>query len=238
MAVSQDATVFGATEIDPNLPDVTLSDIRREEGVEALKGMSVWRRMVLSYKDMRATTRALIEENPSEARLLFFVLMSDVIFFLSRGLALVIAPSGAASSRLPLEIGLWLIIALFLRTATLYGFSALVAGTCRVLGGKGSWHATRAAVFWASLVAAPIGVIGSLITAAFAHLEKVWPVFAEDMVALPPLWIGIVVFVFFLSAGVAEAQRFRRTSPVFMTFSLLAVVLSIAGIFMHVRYLS
>jgi hypothetical protein len=84
----------------------------------------------------------------------------------------------------------------------------------------------------------PIGVIGALVVASFAHLEAVFPVFGEDMVSLPPQWIGIVAFVFFLSAAVAEAQRFRNTSPVFMTFSLLTVALSIGGIFVYVRYLS
>jgi hypothetical protein len=238
MSTSQDAATLGAVEIDPDLPDVTLDDIRREQGTERLKGMSVSQRMALSYMDMRATTRALIEENPGEARLLFFVLLSDVIFFLSRGLALVISPGSAASERLPLEIGLWLVAALFLRTAVLYGFSAFVAAVCRVLGGRGSWRDTRAAVFWASLVAAPIGVVGALIVALFAHLERLWPVFGTDLVALPPLCIGIVAFVFFLSAGVAEAQRFPRNTPVFVTFSLLTIVLGIGAIFVHARYLS
>lgn len=238
MSVAEHSREFGAAEVDTSLPDVTLKDLRRDQDAVALKGMSVWRRMVLSYKDMRTTTRTLIGENPSEARLLFFVLMSDVIFFLSRGLALVIAPGSAASTRLPLEIGLWLVAALFLRTAILYGFSGLVAGISRLFGGKGSWKDTRAAVFWASLVAAPIGVLGALVVATFAHLERFAPVFGDDKLSLPPQWIGIVAFVFFLSAAVAEAQRFRNTSPVFMTFSILTVLLSIGGIFVYVRFLS
>ena len=238
MSVTHDGAALGSSEIDPDLPDITLADLLRDQKVESLKGMSVWRRMVLSYEDMRRTTRVLIEENPSEARLLFFVLMSDVIFFLSRTLALVIAPSSAASEMLPMEIGIWLVGILFIRTATLYTFSGMVAVACRMFGGQGSFRDTRAAVFWASLVAAPIGVIGSLITAAFAHLESVWPVFGDDMIALPPLWIGIVAFVYFLSAGVAEAQRFTKTAPVFMAFSFLTVILSIGGIFVYARYLS
>lgn len=238
MTVTEQMALHGAAAIDPDLPDVRLADIRREEDAEALKGMSVSRRMALSYRDMRTTTRALIEENPGEARLLFFVLLSDVIFFLSRGLSLVISPASAAAERMPLEVGLWLVIALFLRTAVLYGFSAFVAAGARILGGRGSWRDTRAAVFWASLVAAPIGVLGSLIAAGFAHLERFWPVFGSDAFALPALSIGIVVFVFFLSAAVAEAQRFRKTTPVFMVFSVLTVLLAIGAIFVHARYLS
>ena len=56
-----------------DLPDVRLADIRGDD--ERIDGMSLWRRMLLSYSDMRAATRQLIGENPSEARLLFFVLL-------------------------------------------------------------------------------------------------------------------------------------------------------------------
>lgn len=203
-------------------PGVHLSDVQQE--LETLTGMSLWARVKLSYLNMRLTTRGLISERPSEARLLFFVLLSDMIFFLSRGISLVVTPGAAAQDALPLSVGLWLIGVLLVRTACLYVFSAAVCAVSRLFGGTGSWRDTRTGVFWASLVASPIGVIGALVSAGFAHLEAFSPVFAEPMVAGPPLLIGVVAFVFFLAAGVAEAQDFRRTAPVFVTFSVLTVV--------------
>ncbi|MDT8343717.1 MAG: Yip1 family protein [Thermohalobaculum sp.] len=217
-----------------DLPDVRLSDIRGDD--ETYIGMSLWQRMLLSYSDMRAATRELIGENPSEARLLFFVLMSDVIFFLNRGVSLVISPGSGASEKLPLEIGIWLVGALFLRTLTLYLFSGAVAFVCRMFGGQGSWRDTRTGVFWASLVAAPIGVLGALVVAAFAHLEPYAPILAEPVVTLPAHLIGMVFFVFFVSASVAEAHRFRNTSPVFIAFSCLTVLLLVLGIYVYANF--
>ncbi len=230
---SSDARTIPVNE----LPEITLEDIREEHGddQEQLQGMSVWSRMLLSYRDMRKTTRALIEENPSEARLLVFVVLSDVIFFLARTLSLVVAPGDAASQEVPLHIGLILLGVFVLRTATLYCFSGFVGLVCRALGGKGSWRDTRTGVFWASLVASPIGVIGALIGAGFGHLEPYFPFLGDDVFVIAPLSIGIVAFVFFVSAGVAEAQKFRKTSPVFIAFSLLTIVLAVATIAVYAR---
>ena len=219
-----------------DLPDVTLADVRAEYG-ERLREITLWQRMKLSYVDMRAAVRELIAEDPSEARLLFFVLLSDIIFFLSRSLALVISPGAAASEKLPLEIGAILVFVFLARTATLYLFSGAVGAVCRALGGQGSWRDTRTGVFWASLVAAPIGVIGALIGAGMAHLEPYSPILTNAWVTMIPLLIGPVFFVFYLAAGVAEAQRFRNTSPVFMTFSVLTVILLLAGMYVYANFM-
>lgn len=219
-----------SNEIAEDLPEVHLEDVQQQ--LEPLTGMSVWARMRLSYVDMRRTTRALIDENPSEARLLFFVLLSDVIFFLSFGVRLIVSPSGVVEQALPVpaQLGVLLIGALFLRTLTMYMFAALVWAGGRVLGGRGSTKSVRAAVFWSSLVAAPVGVLGAIVSAAFAHLEPSLPLLAEPVLAWPPVLIGIVAFVFFLSAGVAEAHGFTRTSPVFIVFSVLTLVLLLAAL--------
>lgn len=218
---------------DTAMPDVTLADLPRDD--DDVRGMGLLERLLGAWRDMRESTRALIAENPSEARLLFFVLLSDVIFFLSRTLSLVVAPGSAASKFLPVEIGIWLILALLGRTLTLYVFSGLVGFVCRALGGQGSWRDTRAAVFWASLVAAPVGVAGALIGAAFERLSASLPILATDIFVIAPLSIGIVAFVWFVSAAVAEAQRFTRTSPVFMAFAVLTLVLAVGGIAVYAR---
>ncbi len=218
------------SETADDLPEVHLEDV--QQPLEPLTGMSIWARIRLSYRDMRRTTRALIEENPSEPRLLFFVLLSDVLFFLSRGVSFVVTPGEAVERALPVpaQLGVLLVGALLLRTITLYLFSALVCIVARLFGGDGSWKDTRTGVFWAALVAAPVGILGALIGAGFAHLEPFAPVFAEPILAWPPQLIGLVAFVFFLAAGVAEAHRFPRTSPVFIAFSVLTVVLLVAAL--------
>lgn len=218
------------------LPEVHLSDLERDPEMERLKRASVSRRLRLSLTDMRQATRDLLDENPSEPRLLFFVLLSDVIFFLNMGLKFVISPAGEqASQGLPEEfagaVGGLITLAFLVRTATLYVFSGMVAVVCRLFGGQGSFRDTRAGIFWASLVAAPIGVAGALLVVALGWLETFAPIFGEPVFMMPAQLLGVVAFVFFVSASVAESHRFRNTSPVFIAFSILTVVLLVAGLY-------
>jgi len=222
-----------AEEIADDLPDVHLADVKQE--LEPVRGMTVWARMRLSYSDMRAATRTLIDEAPSEPRLLFFVLMSDVIFFLSFGVRLVVSPSATIEQVLPLPaaLGVALVGVLLLRTAMMYLLAAAVCILGWPFGGRARFREMRAAVFWGSLVAAPVGVFGALIGAVFANLERVYPIFASPLMVWPPLLIGIVAFVYFLSAGVAEAHRYRNTSPVFIVFSVLTLALILGVLYVN-----
>jgi len=212
------------TPPDVHLPDVHLEDVQQE--LEPLKGMSVWARLRLSYKDMRATTRALIEEEPTEPRLLFFVLLADIIFFLSMGVRTVVSPSAVVEQSLPLPaaMGGMLVGILLLRTTMMYVLAAVTCIISRMLGGQGSFKDTRCGVFWASLVATPVGVLGALVGGLFANLEELFPILQSPIFAWPPLFIGLIAFTFFVSAGVAEAQRFKKISPVFITFSVLTIL--------------
>ena len=215
-----------------DLPDVHLEDVKQP--LEPVQGMSVWARMRLSYRDMRAATRTLIEENPGEPRLLFFVLMSDVIFFLSFGVRLVVSPSATIEQAMPLPaaLGVALIGVLLVRTLSMYIFAGAVKILGWPFGGRASFKEMRAGVFWASLVAAPVGVFGALVGAVFANLEPVYPIFATPLFAWPPLLIGVVAFVYFLSAGVAEAHGFRRTTPLFWVFSLLTLAIVLGAMYL------
>lgn len=212
-------------DVADDLPDVHLADVKQP--LEPVKGMSIWARMRLSYRDMREATRTLIEEDPSEPRLLFFVLMSDVIFFLSFGVRLVVSPSAAVEGMLPLPamLGVGLVGILLIRTMLMYLFAAMVKVAGWPLGGRATFKEMRAAVFWGSLVAAPVGVFGALVGAVFANLELTYPIFANPFIAWPPLLIGVIAFIYFLAAGVTEAHGFRETKPVFGLFSLLAILI-------------
>jgi hypothetical protein len=219
-----------------DLPEVRLSDLERDEELVRLEEGTLSARIRLSFSDMRRATRLLLDENPTEPRLLFFVLMSDVIFFLNFGLKFVVSPAGASlESSLPSEfagvIGGLVAICFLLRTATLYVFSGAVTLFCKLLGGKGSWRDTRAGIFWASLVAAPIGLLGALLVVAMGYLAPELPVLAQPAAQMPVQLMGVVAFVFFVSAAVAEAHGFRNTSPVFVAFSLVTVAILLGGLY-------
>ncbi|MEM1315683.1 MAG: hypothetical protein AAGI51_14080, partial [Pseudomonadota bacterium] len=115
-------------------------------------------RVVEAWRDMAASTRRLLDEDPSDGRLLFYVIASDMVFFFSWSLKTLLAPTSAASAQLPGDIGLWLLVAILCRTAALYAFATLAAAACQLAGGTGSARDTRAAIFWGALVSAPFGL--------------------------------------------------------------------------------
>lgn len=185
-----------------------------------------------AWRDMRASTRRLIEEEPSEARLLFYVLMSDMVFFLSWSLKAVVKPSSGAESIIPTNVALYMVIALIGRTAAIYVFTLVLGSILRLFGGTGTWKATRAGVFWGSFVSAPFGLLAALVAVVFAVLEPRFPVLKESWVALPPYWIGIIPFTWFVSYGIAEAQGLRRASLIFMALSVLAIFAVVVGMYL------
>lgn len=190
-------------------------------------------RVLDAWKDMRASTRRLIDENPSEGRLLFYILLSDMVFFLSWALKAVVAPTLGAKDMLPAEIGIWLIVALFVRTAAVYLFSMVLGFAMRLFGGKGSWKSTRAGVFWGSFVAAPFGLLFALVTVLFASMEGSYPILQDAFVSQAPYWMSLIPFVYFISAGVAEAHHTKQTFPVFAGMTAVAMVLWFIALYMR-----
>lgn len=206
------------------MPDQTITaDRMPSAGILIESRNSLGERVWDAWKDMRKSTRRLIEEQPSEQRLLFYVLLSDIIFFLSWSIKTVVSPVSGVAERVPLEIGMWLIAALMLRTASMYLFSGIIAVCARAFGGKGSWKDTRCGVFWGALVAAPFGFLMALVTVGMSWLEPFFPVLRNEWIALPPYWISLVPFIWFISQGMAESHGFQRNSISFMVMSVIAL---------------
>ncbi|MEM6466520.1 MAG: Yip1 family protein [Pseudomonadota bacterium] len=189
-------------------------------------------RIIDAWRDMRASTRRLIDEDPDEHRLLFYVVLSDIIFFLSWSLKTVVSPVTGVDHMVPLEIGALLIGALMCRTAAMYIFSSVLTTGSRLFGGKGDWKATRCGVFWGALVAAPFGFLMAVLTVMLSWLEPIFPVLSQDWVALPPYWISLVPFIWFISQGLAESQGFQKNSIPFMVMSTLALAGLVGAIYL------
>ncbi len=192
-------------------------------------------RIIDAWRDMRASTRRMIEEGPSEARLLFFVLISDLIFFLSWSIKIVVAPTAAAVEALPRDSALLLVGALLLRTATVYVFAILVGLGLKALGGKGTLKDTRVGIFWGAFVASPFGLLAAVITFLMAKSEGFMPFLANETISLMPLWIGLLPYVWFVSAGAAEAHKFRKVFPLFAGLSIILVTGMMAALILRAR---
>lgn len=192
---------------------------------------NLYHRITDAWGDMRLSTRRLIAEQPSEARLLFYILLSDLIFFVSWSVKTLVAPASEAVIALPMEVAIWLVVAMFFRTSVIYFFSMVLGSAARVMGGQGSWRDTRTGVFWGALVASPFGFLFALVSAGIIAGEPHVPLFGMEAIKTMPYWISILPFLWFISAGLAEAHNFKRTSYTFagvMLFCLLLLVVFLA----------
>lgn len=178
-------------------------------------------RILDAYADMRSSTRAFIASRPSEARLLFLALLSDVIFFLARSISMVVAPPAEVQASLPEFIGLGVFVAFLLRTSLFYVIAAAAKIISWPFGGRGGWYETRCGVFWAALVSAPIELFGALMTLVVVNLRGVVPALDNEWLIETPYFIGPIAFGFFVSAGIAEAQGFKYNYKV---MAVLAVI--------------
>lgn len=211
--------------------DTIEEEFEAGHGIYRVERSGLGQRVLDAWRDMRASTRRLLREKPGEGRLLFYVLASDMVFFISWSLKTLVAPSSLAGSVFtPDQLGLLMIAALMVRTALMYGFSGLVFLAARPFGGEASFKETRAGVFWGAFVSAPFGLMAAVLACLLASWEDVWPALANPALQLPVYWLGLIPFVYFISAGVAEANRFRMTAPTFMVMSAVALALTVAAL--------
>ena len=169
-------------------------------------------RIVDAWRDMSGSTHRLIREDPPEGRLLFYVLMADIVVFLSWALKTVVVPHPDAP--IPLQVSLVLVLALMLRTTAMYVFAGVAGFIVGLFGGTGSYRDVRAGVFWGALVAAPFSLLAALISVSLAATGS-----GGEQFILPLYWISMIPFVWYISAGLAEARNVR-VAPVFLGLTL------------------
>ena len=186
-------------------------------------------RVLRSYVDMSSATNEFINEQPTEARLLFLVMLTNMFFVMSWGLKSLISPTAAISATVGADLVLWLVVAMMMRTTAIYA-TALFAGlACKVLGGKATVQETRAGVFWGVFVAAPIGLLIAGLAAVITLLGQTIPFFQSEGIQMMPFWLGLVPFLWFVSKGAATANRIESAVPLFGILSVTCVALGYAA---------
>jgi hypothetical protein len=96
----------------------------------------------------------------------------------------------------------------------LYGLSGVVGLVAARAGGTGAWRDTRAAVFWSALLAAPVGLVATLLAAILPQVQ------GGSGIILGML--APVAFATALSLCLAEAHGFRSASRVFVCVGFVA----------------
>jgi hypothetical protein len=183
---------------------------------QALPSGGVLWRMLGAWADLRGSMRAELERDPSEGRLLFYVMLSGLIWFIGRHAVLVYGPLGPviAEDEFLGRAGAGFVAAIFFRTLAFYALAALAGLIARAAEGSGGWRDTRAALFWAALVAAPV-----ILAATMASLLLTG---VPGPAAAIASMLGAVAFAWAVAQCVAEAHGFTSAWRVLGAVATLA----------------
>ena len=187
-------------------------------------GGVLWR-MLGAWADLRGSMRAELARDPSEGRLLFYVMLSGLIWFIGRIAVLVYGPLGPTmpedlfTGRVAVEF----VSAIFFRTLAFYALAALAGAVARAVGGGGGWRDSRAALFWAALVAAPVMLAGTLLSLLLTGT----PGQAEAIAGM----LGAVAFAWAVAQCFAEAHGFASAWRVLGAVATL-VAAFVGGVYM------
>ena len=196
----------------------------------------VWVRIQHSWTHMGKVTRKLIDEAPSEGRLIFYLVMSDLIFFLSWSFKTIVVPAMESDLDTPFIIGIWLLVALMVRTAAFYLASILVWVMCKGVGGQGNWRDTKAGMFWGSLVSAPFGFVAALLTVGLLQVDA--SVLSNQWAVIIPFLLAMVPFVWYIANGVSAAHRFTQPYVLFIVLSIVVFGIITALIILNLESLA
>jgi hypothetical protein len=199
------------------------SSFEGTRGKYLLERAGLLARIYDSWGDMRASTRRLLDERPTEGRILFFLVISDMIFFLSWTMKTVVSPATGAKEYIPLEIAFWMIGALMIRTFVLYLFSGVVHLVCKFSpSSDATWQHTRAGMFWGSVVAAPFGFASALLTVGLKSAELSFPFLRVEWLVWLIYYCAMVPYVYYIAAGIAETHKFKSLWPILSVITVLA----------------
>lgn len=166
------------------------------------EGGLVWR-VLAAWAGLRASLRAELDHRPTEGRLLYYAVLSGLIWFLGRAALLAWGPLAPtySTAEFRARLAAELVSSVFFRTLALYALAAVAAAAARAAGGTGSWRDSRAALFWAALVAAPAILAAHLLSVLLTDL----PGLAGAIAGM----LGALVFGWTAAQCLAEAHGFR-----------------------------
>jgi len=183
-------------------------------------GGVLWR-MLGAWADLRGSMRAELDRAPSEGQLLFFAMFAGLIWFLGQVAVLAYGPLAPTLSENEFTGRVaWEFITSALFVPLFYYVLAAIGGAlARAMGGVGSWRDSRAAFFWAALVAAPVILAAKLLALFLVGLPG--PVVGSVEM------LGKAAFAWAIAHCFAEAHGFASAWKVLAT--LVGLVACLAG---------
>ncbi|MEM7059417.1 MAG: hypothetical protein AAF557_17675 [Pseudomonadota bacterium] len=167
------------------------------------------------YYDPRGAMRGVLDSQPSEPRLLAYIMIAAMVLLAGRLVQLSFAGGEQVlASSLAQTVSL-----LFFMPLACYGLAALGTWVSRKFGGVGNWSNGRAAFFWATLVSSPVTTGAALFQVVLGTDGLAHQVVGQ---------IGSVFLAWALAVCFAETFGFKRVLLV-LAFMLGVVLAMIFG---------
>lgn len=158
--------------------------------------MPVTTDIVATYRGPGAQMRRLLARGESEPRALALCMAGCLILFIA-GLPALARQAHLTGSDLQMDMGGALLGTIFILPLVLYAAAALVHVVARMLGGQGTPHGARLALFWAMLASSPLILLNGLVAGFIGA--------GPEQTLVGAIWFA--VFIWFWIGGMRSVQR-------------------------------
>ena len=182
--------------------------------------MSIAGEIVRAYRSPRAAMRRRLEAHPGEERLLMYLVVAILLFFVARIPNLLASSSAQATAEVSGSAIFVtnLVASFFFAPLLFYGVAAISRLACRVFGGKGNGYAARLALFWTLLVISPLALLSTILQSAFPVL---WLA-----TALPIVMFLLFAFVWGACLSVAEGFKSPYLPSVAIVLTVFCITIA------------
>ncbi|HIP22506.1 MAG TPA: hypothetical protein EYG79_02750 [Rhodobacteraceae bacterium] len=158
-------------------------------------------------------------EHPGEERLLIFLVVAILLFFVAR-IPNLLASSTAQATEEISNTAIFitnLVSSFFFAPLLFYGMASVSRIISKLFGGTGNGYSTRLALFWALLVVSPLALLSTILQSLFPVL---WLA-----TALPVVMFLLFAFVWGACLSVAEGFRSPYLPSVAIVLTVFAVTI-------------
>lgn len=183
--------------------------------------MSVAGEILQSYRGVRTSMRRQLEAHPGEERLLIYLVVAILLFFVARVPNLLVLSAAQATEEVSSNAIFVtnLVSSFFFAPLLLYGLASVSHLIAKVFGGRGSGYTARLALFWSVLVISPLALVSTIL-----------------QLAIPVLWLGMalpvvmfLLFAFVWGSCLSVAEEFK--SPYLTIASIVLAVFIVTIVF-------
>ncbi len=132
--------------------------------------MSTSAEIIRAYRGFEASMKRRLDEHPGEERLLIYLVIAILLFFVARipnllEVSAIQATDEVSSTAIFVTN---LVSSFFFAPLLLYGVAALSHIIAKLFGGKGTSYGARLALFWALLVVSPLSLVSTILQQSYA----------------------------------------------------------------------